>query len=291
LILIPVDRSCETMSQVISKIFGRGHGAKNSEKSKKKDGDPQEGTVASPIVSATSSKTIVGTSMTGQDISQPAQTLHVLAGIKPRPHEQATLSIAQCTSSVHQAIVVPALSPTAPLPPTASRTQTIPSTAISSAPPSPPEQLWDLAYDNLKADEYTLVKAYEKILSRELDENASSSEASELQESGIEQTNPETRRSQMSQLIQAGLKKTERQAKVKQGVGEAMQVVLSAKETIGSAIQSMPQAALAWAGVCLALQVSLSLETAAMNTNLSGDTLKPHGRDKNESRRDRLRHL
>jgi len=177
------------MSPVISKIFGRGHGAKNSEKSRrKKDSDPQEGTVTSPATP----KTIAGTSMT-----------------------------------------------------------------VSSAPPSPPEQLWDLAYDNLKADECSLVKAYEKILSCELDENASRSEASELQESEVEQTNPETRRSQMSQLVQAGLKKTERQAKVKQSAGEAMQVVLSAKETIGSAIQSMPQAALAWAGVCLALQVSL----------------------------------
>jgi hypothetical protein len=63
----------------------------------------------------------------------------------------------------------------------------------------------------------------------------------------------------MGQLVHAGLKKTEKGAKVKQGIGQAMQVVLSAKDIISSAIQAVPQAALAWTGVCFALQVSLCL--------------------------------
>ena len=62
----------------------------------------------------------------------------------------------------------------------------------------------------------------------------------------------------MSQLVQKGLKKTEKEAKVKQGIGNAMQVVLGANDIITSAVQSCPQAALAWTGVTLTLQVSLS---------------------------------
>jgi hypothetical protein len=43
----------------------------------------------------------------------------------------------------------------------------------------------------------------------------------------IEQANRERRREQMSKLIQTGLKKTEKEAKVKKGIGNAMRVVCS----------------------------------------------------------------
>ena len=157
-------------------------------------------------------------------------------------------SIAQSASSVQQprtaASAVP--SPIAPPAPTA------------STYPIPPERLWDLAYDSLKDDESKLVKAYERVLSHELGENTSSYAPSESQESAIEQTNPAIRRSQMSQLVQAGLNKTETEVKVKQGIENVMQGVLSAKDIIGSAIQTVPQAALAWTGVCFALQILLN---------------------------------
>jgi hypothetical protein len=61
----------------------------------------------------------------------------------------------------------------------------------------------------------------------------------------IKQKDKEMRRSQMSQLIQKGLKKTDKEAKVKQGIGNAIQVALRANDIITSAIQSYPQAALA----------------------------------------------
>ena len=60
----------------------------------------------------------------------------------------------------------------------------------------------------------------------------------------------------MEELVQTGLKKTEGEDKVKQAIGGAMQGVLSVKDIIGSALQPVPQAAIAWAGVCFALQVS-----------------------------------
>jgi hypothetical protein len=121
-----------------------------------------------------------------------------------------------------------------------------------------PVQLWNRAYEELKVVEDKLVDAYERVLSRELDENTSTSLASEDQRNAIEQANPETRRSQMRELIQTGLKKTEKEAKVKQGFGNAIQGVLNVKDMIDSAVQACPQAALAWTGVSLALQVSLS---------------------------------
>ena len=238
-------------SSLLSRLnpLRRDKDAKDSKKSKgKKDSNPQEGSVDSSIVLATSSESTAGPSIPTGDVSQSAHTSHVPANVDPQSREQVASSIAQSASSVGQprTAVSAVPPPTAPPVPTASTT------------PIPPERLWDLAYDNLKADQPKLVKAYEKFLSCKLDENASSSIASKSPESAIEQTNSETRRSQMSQLVQAGLKKTDAEAKLKQGIGNAMQVILSAKDIIDSAIQTVPQAALAWTGVCFTLQMLLN---------------------------------
>jgi N-terminal domain of NWD NACHT-NTPase len=76
--------------------------------------------------------------------------------------------------------------------------------------------------------------------------------------SSIEQTDKDKRWSQMDRLVQAGLKKTERESKMKQTVGAALQGFLSLKALIGSALETIPQAALAWMGVCFTMQVGLS---------------------------------
>ena len=198
----------------------------------------------------------MSTSIAGE-ASQPAQSLHIPAIIHPRSYEQATSSVAQCaSSSEHLATIV---SRVTPLPPAASSAQATPSTIGASLPPSIPEQLWDRAYDNLQNDKPKFVEAYENILSHELNGSTSTSLSFNGQRNIIEQANQERRRLQMSKLIQIGLKKTEKEAKVKQGIGNAMQVILAAKDIIGSAVQACPQAALAWTGVSLALQVNLLL--------------------------------
>lgn len=66
---------------------------------------------------------------------------------------------------------------------------------------------------------------------------------------------PDVRRKQMLKIVQDGLQKTNREADVWHGIGETAQLVLSAKGMVDSAIQAVPQAALAWAGVCFVLQV------------------------------------
>ncbi|KAH7633853.1 hypothetical protein B0T09DRAFT_302324 [Sordaria sp. MPI-SDFR-AT-0083] len=108
-------------------------------------------------------------------------------------------------------------------------------------------RLWDRAYNDLKQEEARLVDAYEKILSRQLQASPDLT-VPESQPNIIAQNNSDRRR-QMNQLIIAGLAKTEKEAKVKESLGVAMDIVLSAKNIISAAIQAVPQAALAWTGM------------------------------------------
>jgi hypothetical protein len=238
------------------------HRAKDSEKSKRKDDDPQGGTVASPTASTTLSKCIVSTSATDGGVSQLAQTIHVPASVEPQT--QDTPSNAQCAASInHPATAISAIPPTSPTAlhaPTASRTSTALSTAVASTLPSPSERLWDRAYDELKdkeCKESKWVDAYEKIMTRVLEKGDLSPTAPELDENVIE-IDLATRRLQMNKLVEDGLKKTEKLANVMKGIGDAIRVIDSVKVTIGKAIESVPYAGIAWAGVCFALQVSMS---------------------------------
>jgi N-terminal domain of NWD NACHT-NTPase len=149
----------------------------------------------------------------------------------------------------------PAAEPSAEYPPlaTAINPSTKDATSVykNSAIPTPPEQLWDEAYDTLKHDEPKLFKLYESILSRELD---SSKDA----KGNVIEQNREKRRSQMDYLLDTGLEKTAKLINVEKNIGDTINIVLSVKEAVGSAIQAVPIAALAWTGVCVALQASYS---------------------------------
>ena len=237
------------------------HRARDSEKSKRND-DPRGGTVASPTASTASSEHIVSTSITGGGVSQLAQTTHIPASVEPQP--QDTPSNTQCAASIRQPATaisaIPPTSPTAPHAPTASRTSTAHSTAVASALPSPSERLWDRAYDELKdkeSKESKWVNAYEKIMTRLLKKGVLSPTAPEPDENEIE-TDLAARRLQMNKLVEDGLKKTEKLANVMKGIGNAIRVIDSVKETIGKGIASVPYVGIAWAGVCIALQVSMS---------------------------------
>lgn len=129
-----------------------------------------------------------------------------------------------------------------------------------SAAPIQPEILWDRAYDSLREDQPKLVEAYEKALSCELAAIPTGSPTSNInvQQNLIEQENTETRQSQMKQLVDKGLAKTERKAKVKQEMGDPVDIVLKLKDMISTAVKPCPEAALAWTGVAFALQVSVA---------------------------------
>lgn len=132
------------------------------------------------------------------------------------------------------------------------------STLPEFGPLTLPEYLWDRAYNGLKESNSSLVTGYEKVLSRELQATTSSSTAaaSTDQHNIIAQNSPLLRRSQMNNLTQLGLEKTAKVARAKEVTGKVLQVVKVAKDMISTAIQAAPHAAVAWAGVCFALQAS-----------------------------------
>jgi len=95
-----------------------------------------------------------------------------------------------------------------------------------------------------------LLHDYEKVLSRKLVDKAKDAD-----KNVIDQKDLNKRRSQMDQLLEIGLKNTEKLAKTEKNIGYTVNVVLSVKNAIGSALQPVPIAALAWTGVSFALLV------------------------------------
>lgn len=110
---------------------------------------------------------------------------------------------------------------------------------------------------------------YERLLSRELSEGDPSSTNEASPENEIEQTNSKTRRSQMVQLVQIGLAKTEKAAAVTHDIQDKMYVLSSVKELIDTAVKSVPEAAIAWTGTCFALRI-LANPISETNANRDG---------------------
>jgi len=201
-------------------------------------------------------------SATGKDAGRTSTTTIDVSRIQP-PHVPAAI-VQQTPASC----------------PPLTATSTDVGTSADTADTARPERLWDRAYDDLKKEETALVEAYEKILSRKLHGHGFSSPVDESEQNTIAQDDVDTRRSQMKQLVHTGLDKTAREAKVKDAVGVAMQVVLSANSLISAAIQAMPQAALAWTGVCVALEVSPPGHRELGRLTLFGDAPKPDRADR-----------
>lgn len=93
---------------------------------------------------------------------------------------------------------------------------------------------------------------YETILSRELNGNAQNTGSN-----GIEQRDWTKRRAQMNEVLNTGLIRTKKIAKVEGQINYAIEVVLSVKGAVMFGLQAVQGAAIAWAGVCTALQVRL----------------------------------
>ncbi|KAL4895649.1 hypothetical protein BDV59DRAFT_191590 [Aspergillus ambiguus] len=95
--------------------------------------------------------------------------------------------------------------------------------------------------------------------------------SSELEAGEVSRTNliadtPAERAEQMDQLLQKGLEKTERLAKLEGRVGYALGVVLSVKRAISTGLQPVPVASLAWTSICFALEAAFStIEENATN--------------------------
>ncbi|KAM0451733.1 hypothetical protein ACHAO4_005690 [Trichoderma viride] len=149
---------------------------------------------------------------------------------------------------------------------------------IAEASITPPERIWNEAYDGLKAEEPKLVQACEKILSLKLigDSTVSMDQVSE--KNVIQEENVSIRRAQMYQLIDNGVNKTMQEANIKGNIGIAMQVVNATKKLIGDTIKDIPQAALPWAIVCVSLEILTNpisqIEANHKAIKYIGDTIK-----------------
>ncbi|KAL7935824.1 quinon protein alcohol dehydrogenase-like superfamily [Trichoderma chlorosporum] len=138
-------------------------------------------------------------------------------------------------------------------------------------PSNAPERLWDEAYDAVKHDHAKLVEGYERILSQYIHGQGSISDSDISHPSTIASNNPDMRRQQMNELIRVGLDNTAREAKMKDGLSTAMGIVLSLKDMVSTAIAAVPQASIAWSGVCVALGV---LESAVKETATNRDGIE-----------------
>lgn len=158
-------------------------------------------------------------------------------------------------------------------------TQSTSNTALSVNPPYVKRDLWDDAYEALRAENEDLIQKYEEII-LERDKQKTSSTVQQLGES-ISQI-PFYALHNLIRVLSAPPKSSRREEQLRQIVSQkideidlakwqikagnhsivlrdqfdkAVKVVIATKEFISSAVSSEPHAALAWAGVCVFLPV------------------------------------
>lgn len=69
---------------------------------------------------------------------------------------------------------------------------------------------------------------------------------------------------QMEELVEIGLRRTEKAAALAKKVGDGLQTVMTVKGLVSNAVQAAPAAAIAWVGVCFALEVSIPAQILAI---------------------------
>jgi hypothetical protein len=128
------------------------------------------------------------------------------------------------------------------------------------------ERLWNAAYDSLETDNAELVMSYLKTLETVLGANPGVTPDTNI---SAEFHDPTKRQMYMRRLVEEGRSKISRASKITNRVGVVADIVLSVKGIIDLAVQSVPQAALPWAGVCVGLQM-LRNPAQATKSNLAG---------------------
>jgi hypothetical protein len=133
--------------------------------------------------------------------------------------------------------------------------------AATVSPPSPgpenavrsvPERLWNKAYDILEEKEPEIVKSYQEILQLVQHEWTDATAPEELQ--ALEHCKTVKSR-QMWRLVYSGLEKSKRQAKLKESVSNIIETIDNLKGVVDKAVKYSSEAAIAWAGVTLGLEV------------------------------------
>ncbi|KAF4449999.1 WD domain protein [Fusarium austroafricanum] len=145
---------------------------------------------------------------------------------------------------------------TSPVPPASIQQPTEDNQSTPHASSSLPERLWNEAYDELKNSESnkTIVEAYEKVLSGQLQAETSSPD-NNADVTNIIASDPNARWRQMERLVQLGLEKTAKVVDKKQKVNQWLELIKPIRQAIDTGIKAAPQAAVPWAGVCCALDI------------------------------------
>ncbi|RYP20864.1 hypothetical protein DL765_002598 [Monosporascus sp. GIB2] len=128
------------------------------------------------------------------------------------------------------------------------------------------QRLWNAAYDSLERDDADLVRSYVKTLETVLGASPDVAPGTDI---SAELHNPTKRQVHMKKLVEEGQAKISKASKITNRLGEVADTILSAKAIIDLAVQSIPQAALPWAGVCVGLQILLN-PAQATKSNLAG---------------------
>ncbi|KAM5361586.1 hypothetical protein ACJA88_014410 [Fusarium oxysporum] len=111
------------------------------------------------------------------------------------------------------------------------------------------EQLWNEAYDKLRESENKYIAQYEEILVSELKKDNPNTDSVSLGSSH------EERWRHMQRLVQIGLSKTEKEAKIYEKVNDGLELFGTVRALVEPAVSAVPQAAIPWVGVCFILEV------------------------------------
>lgn len=131
--------------------------------------------------------------------------------------------------------------------------QQTPTTAVVENDSSASETLlWIRAYDAICESDPELVAAYKVVLSSELCPEA----VCDMGPDGNDVA--ENARQEIDRQVQEGLRRTEKAAAKMDKIHEGARVVSSVKELISTAAKHAPEAAAAWAGICLLFAVGVS---------------------------------
>ncbi|KAG6013191.1 hypothetical protein E4U54_006993 [Claviceps lovelessii] len=135
------------------------------------------------------------------------------------------------------------------------------------------QQLWNDAYDGLEDAGATagIVRTYAKTLTLAIAGDDGQKPDKETSNIAIDLKDPIKRQAHMRDLVKKGREKFANDSKMAQAVGDVASFVLQARGVIDVAIKNVPQAALPWAGVCVALQI-LTNPAKVSRANLAGIT-------------------
>jgi hypothetical protein len=127
-----------------------------------------------------------------------------------------------------------------------------PPLALSENDDLPQAQLWISAYSAISEENRELVAAYKDVLSSKLrPESTSDSDGMGNNSDTVDA------RQQMDRAVKEGLRRTEKAAAIMDKMQEGMRIVSSVKQLISSAAKYSPEAAAAWAGICLLFEVGV----------------------------------